>query len=136
MPIAERGRKGKPSLYREADVREWLAARETNGRAPGALMDLAQERARQARAQAQLAEQRFAVNRRELVPRAEVLRAFGQERDAVRAKLLAVPLAYAERATRAATLEGVAGVERVFREAIYDALRELTGGKTQTESAA
>jgi hypothetical protein len=50
MPTAVRGRKGKPSVYRESDVRAWLDAREASAQKTGQV-DVAQERARKERAQ-------------------------------------------------------------------------------------
>src|ERR1051325_7901283 len=110
MPIAERGRKGKPSLYRLDDVRAWRAARDEAG-ATGQLFDVAQERARKERAQAILAEQTFAIRQRDLVPRQEGERGWSAEVAAVRAKLLALPTTLADAVHRIGVLDGVAGVE-------------------------
>jgi len=124
LPIAERGRKGKASRYREVDVRAWLAMREAAATAVGYL-DMMQERARKERAQAILAEQTFSMRARELLPREEVERIWGAEVAAVRAKLLAWPTTLADRVHRAALVEGVDGVERAVRAAVTDALTEL-----------
>lgn len=132
LPIAERGRAGRASLYREADVRAWLGAREAAAkeRAAGAGigLDVAQERAKKEGWQARLAEQQYLARQGELLPRAEVERAWGAERDAIRTKLLALPVSYADRVFRAATLHGVTGVEAALRDAVFDALRELAAG--------
>src|SRR5690242_8772915 len=50
MPVLERGRKGKPSRYREADVRTWLEQREAAAKADGHV-DAVKDRARKERAQ-------------------------------------------------------------------------------------
>jgi phage terminase Nu1 subunit (DNA packaging protein) len=127
MPVAERGRKGKPSQYDEAAVRAWLAAREEAARAPGAPMDVAQERAKKEHWQALLAEQTHRVRERELLPAAEVEKVWSAERDAIRTKVLASYATAADRVHRAATLEGVAGVERALKDIAYGLLRELAG---------
>lgn len=124
MPIAARGRKGKPSFYRESDVRRWLEARDKAAATSG-VVDVAQERARKERAQAVLAEQTFQIRDRELLPRAEVEKIWTAEQAAVRTKFLAVPQAYADRIYRAATTDGVIGVEEALKDAVDDVLREL-----------
>lgn len=129
MPIAERGRKGKPSTYSEPAVRAWLQQREEAARAAaagdGPILDLAQERARKERWQGLLAEQTFKAREKELLPRVEVEKLWSAEVAAVRAKLLALPTTLADRLHRAATLEGVLGVERILHEAVRETLREL-----------
>lgn len=127
LPIAKRGRKGKPSLYSEADVRAWLAVREEVAESGNAL-DLAQERARKEHWQALLAEQLHKTRERDLLPRADVEKAWTAEVAAVRTKLLAWATTLADRVTRAATLEAEPGVERVLGEAVREVLRELAGG--------
>jgi phage terminase Nu1 subunit (DNA packaging protein) len=126
MPVAERGRKGKPSRYSEVDVRAWLAAREEAAKQPGAPLDVAQERARKEHWQALLAEQKHKVLARELIPAAEVERVWGAERDAIRTSLLALPT-HAARVARVSTLEGEVGVERELKAIAHEILRELAG---------
>lgn len=123
LPIAERGRRGKASLYDEAACRAWLEAREVA--ADGAPVDLARERARKERAQALLAEQQYAARGRALLPAEEVEKVWGAHVAAVRAKLLALPLTLADRIHRAGTLHGVAGVEAALEQAVRDVLTEL-----------
>jgi phage terminase Nu1 subunit (DNA packaging protein) len=130
LPVAERGRKGKPSLYREVDCRAWLAARKEAAK-NGSALDVAQERARKEHWQALLAEQLHKARERELLPRAEVERAWGAEVAAVRTRLLAWPTTLADRVHRAATLEGIGGVERALQEAVREVLRELASGSDQ-----
>jgi P27 family predicted phage terminase small subunit len=73
MPIAERGSKGRPSRYRELDVRAWKDAREDAAKKSG-LVDVSQERARKERAQAILAEQTFQIRQRGLLPRDAIIK--------------------------------------------------------------
>jgi hypothetical protein len=127
LPIAQRGRAGKPTLYSEVDCRAWLAAREEAAKNSGAL-DVAQERARKEHWQALLAEQLHQARERELLPRADVEKAWAAEVAAVRAKLLAWPTTLADRIHRAGALEGIAGVERALHEAVREVLRELAEG--------
>lgn len=130
LPIAKRGRRGKPSRYDETEVRAWLQQRDEAAHKAAAL-DPFQERARKDRAQAILAEQMHAIRARALLPREEVERTWGAEVSAARAKLLAWPLMIADRVYRVATLEGIVGVERVLREAVNEVLRELSAPRTK-----
>lgn len=127
MPVAERGRGGKPSKYDLEAVKAWLAAREAEVRSSGPL-DPIQEKARRDHWQATLAEQTWKVRNGKLLDAEEVERAWAAEINGCRAVLLAVPTTYADRVYRAASLEGVGGVERLLREAVHGALRELAAG--------
>lgn len=127
MPVASRGSKGRASHYREADVRAWIQARDESAKETGGAVDLVRDRARRERAQATLAEQTFQMRSRELLPRAEVERAWESEIVAVRAKLLQIAPTYADRVYQAAVTEGVMGVERVLGESVNDVLLELAG---------
>lgn len=124
MPVAEPGRKGKPSLYRLVDVQAWLGAREDAAKNNGTF-GVAQERARKERAQAQLAEQTFQMRSRDLLPRQEIERVWAAEVAAVRTKLMAWSTTIADRVHRAGTLDGIVGVEHELREAVENVLREL-----------
>lgn len=126
LPVARRGRKGKPSLYDEAAVRAWLQAREEAAASPDAL-DLVQERAKKEHWQALLTEQTHKVREKELLPRAEVEKAWSAEVAAVRARLLSWPQTLTDRVHRAATLTGLPGVERVLQDAVREVLIELSG---------
>ncbi len=129
MPVDEPGRKGKPSLYVEAAVREWLASRESDARNNGTA-DVARERARKEKAQAILAEQTFAIRAAELVPANEVEKAWAAEVSAVRAKMLSWPSAWADRIYREATsARGLAGVVQALEDAAREALEELSRPK-------
>lgn len=135
LPIAERGRKGKPSLYRETECRAWISARDEAAQS-GGLFDVSQERARRERAQAVLAEQMFQMRSQDLLPRVEVERVWEGEVVAVRAKLLQIPSTFADRVYQAALSEGVMGVERILVEAVNDVLRELAGDQAPEAGAA
>lgn len=128
LPIAHRGRRGKPSLYDEAACRAWLEARETAS--DGAPVDLARERARKERAQALLTEQTYATRAETLLPAEDVDRLWSTELTAVRAKLLALPQGYADRLARAVTLRGVAGAEAAIKDMVDEALTEFAAGPT------
>ena len=124
-PVAKRGKAGVPSRYHVNQVRAWLAKRDA--KSPGTTnQSLAQERARKERAQAELAEQTYRVRARELVPAAEVLRCGHMLVTAVRTKLLAWETTLSDRLYRAATVEGIRGVERVIRDAVREVLTELS----------
>ena len=127
LPVAQRGGKGRPSLYDPRAVAAWLQAREEASKT-GGHADLAQERARKERAQAILAEQTFAIRSGDYVPRRDVERAWAAEVAAIRTHLLAWPTTLADRVFRVATLEGLPGVERVLYEATREVLRELGAG--------
>lgn len=124
LPIAERGRRGKPSRYSVTDVRAWLKAREDAAR-NGTQLDAAQERARKDRALALLNEQLYKVRDGELLQRDEVRQKWAKEVMGARAVLLSLPLTYAAKIHRAATQDGEAGVERALKDAVKEVLREL-----------
>jgi len=126
LPVAKRGRGGRPSKYDEAAVRAWIEVREEAARSNAP--DLMASRARKELAQAVEAEQRVAIRAGKLIPIEEVDRIWSGQVAAVRARLLAWPTALADRLHRVAALEGAAGVERVLQEIVYDALRELAAG--------
>jgi phage terminase Nu1 subunit (DNA packaging protein) len=124
LPVAVRGRGGRGSQYDEAACRAWKQVRDETA-AGDEPVDLVRERARLARAQAVLAEQKYAVNARQLLPADEVERAWSAEQAAVRAKLLALPQAFADRLHRAAVKKGVAGADAAIREMVDEVLSEL-----------
>jgi phage terminase Nu1 subunit (DNA packaging protein) len=126
LPIAKRGRKGKPSLYDEAAVRAWLKARDEAAQDPNAL-DLIEARARKEHWQAQLAEQTHQVRAGRLLPADEVAKVWGAEVAAVRARLLDLPQTLAAKVHRASALEGEGGAERVLHDAVREILLELAG---------
>lgn len=131
LPVATRGRGGRPSLYDEATVRAWLLARdEAVQHAP----DLMVSRARKELAQAIEAEQRVAIKAHQLIAIDEVDRIWSAQVTAIRARLLAWPTAHADRLHRVAALEGAAGVERALQEIVYDALRELAAAPASVKT--
>jgi hypothetical protein len=134
MPIAERGARGRPSLYDELAVRAWIQARDAAAKA-GKLVDVAQERAKKERAQAALAEQTYQMRAGDLIPREEWERAKIAENVAIKAHLLGWAATLADRVFRAATLEGLAGVEKVLGDAVREVLRELAESKHAAEAA-
>lgn len=135
LPVADRGRKGRPSRYDEAAVRAWLAAREAQAKSSG-VNDVALERARKERAQALEAEQRIAIKAKEFVPVADVEKAWTAEVQAVRTAILATYTTKADQMHRIALTEGVAGVEAFLKELAHDLLRELAAGARAEPTAA
>lgn len=125
MPIAERGRRGRPSLYREVEVRAWRKAREKAAQQGGRL-DMIQERARKEKWQGLLAEQQYLLREQELLPREEIEKVWAAEVSATRAALLSWSTTLADKVHRVSTLEGLPGVERVLQEAVRDVLREFS----------
>lgn len=125
LPIAERGRKGKPSLYNEVEVRAWLKAREDKAKGPDAPLNPLAERANKERWQALLAEQTFLQRQRDLLPRQEIEKAWAAEVAAIRSVILAAPVTHADRIHRAAVLDGVVGVERELKSLMNEVLRQL-----------
>jgi phage terminase Nu1 subunit (DNA packaging protein) len=128
MPIALRGGKGRPSFYREVDVRAWKQQRDDAAVKPGAV-DLVKERARKERAQAVLAEQAYEIRRRDLLPREEVEKTWSSEVAAVRTKLLSWSATLSDQVYRVSALEGLAGIERVIDDAVRDVLVQLADPK-------
>lgn len=124
LPIARRGGKGRPSRYRERDVRAWLATREKLAET-GVQRDLIQERAAKEHWQALLAEQTHQQRAGELISAVEVERSLAAYIAAARAKLLSAPITYADRVHRAATRQGLAGVEASLKDLAHEVLREL-----------
>lgn len=126
MPIADRGRRGKSTLYSEPDVQSWRRLRDQHShQAP----DFMLARARKELAQAIEAEQRVAIRAKTLLHVDEVERTWSAQVAAIRARLLALPAALAGRVTREATLSGPAAVEALLQDAIHQALTELSGRK-------
>lgn len=131
LPTAKRGRGGRASLYSVADVLAWRDTHIAPATSASGL-SLADERARRERAQAELAEQTLAIRARNLLDAEEVERAWSAILSAIRAKLLAVPQAYADRLTRAIHAEGSPGCERMLVQLVDEVLAELS---TPTDEA-
>lgn len=136
LPIVSRGSRGRPSQYDLEAVRGWLAARDQAARrATEGPLDPVQERAARDHWQAELAEQTHQIRQKALLPADEVARAWAAEIAGVRAKLLALPTTFADRIQRAATLHGLAGVEKTLQAAVYDVLRQLAGAQPREGAA-
>ncbi len=135
MPIAQRGARGRPSFYLEAEVRAWRKEREEAALSGNGPLNPLQERARRERAQAVLAEQTFQIRMRDLLPRADVERIWSSEVSAVRTRLMALPVTLADQLHRAA-LRGVPAVEKVLEDAVHDVLIELADPDRPAEAHA
>jgi hypothetical protein len=106
-----------------ADVEAWMAARD---QAPASTAtDFTAARIRKELAQAAEAEQRVAQRAGKLIAVEDVEKTWAGMVAAARARLLALPIALADRVCRVAVTEGVAAVEAILQAAVYDVLREL-----------
>lgn len=128
MPVAKRGRGGRPSMFDLAVCTAWKEAREQLPADDGGPVDLTRERARKERAQALLAEQLYAVRSGKLVSTADVEKAWQAEIAAARSVILSSYTTAADKVFRAATTDGLAGVERELKAIAYGVLRELSDG--------
>lgn len=136
MPVARRGRGGRPSLYDPEACAAWRESKiEAVVGTPAGGLNWSHERARKERAQAVLAEQLAASRAQDLLPKADVERAWGTLVAAARTKLLTLPQTLADRITRVATLEGEAGVERVLEGVVDEVLAELSGQPPEDKPA-
>lgn len=124
-PLAKRGRRGVASMFDLEKVREWKKAREATPHAGP--IDLASERARKERAQALLAEQKYAERAGQLLEAEDVRATWAGHVVAVRATLLAIPQSLTARVCRAYTTGGEVAVERILEDAMHEALEELAG---------
>ena len=125
LPVAKRGRGGRPSLYDEAEVRAWVQVREENARQAGTA-DPALERALKDRAQRALAEQLFQIRARTLLPADEVERALAAKIAGARALILTSYTSAADRIFSAAhNGGGVSMVERELKALANEVLQEL-----------
>ena len=123
-PVAEVGRRGVPHKYRKSDVVAWLEVRKET-KESGGVVDLTKARAEKEYWLAKLAEQKHQTLEGELLPADEVRRTWAAEVTAIRTRLLAWPTTIADKLHRAATLEGVVGIENVLQEAVREVLTEL-----------
>lgn len=126
-PIARRGRRGVPDHYDIGVVRAWRVSVESKPSDNAGVVDLARERSRKERAQALLAEQKYAERAGQLLEAEDVRVTWAGHVVAVRAKLLAIPQALTARVCRAYTTGGEIAVERVLEDAMHEALEELAG---------
>lgn len=125
MPVAERGRKGKASLYSEAEAKNWLAERDKAARENGTF-DLARERARKERAQAILAEQTVAIRAGDLVPVDQISKTLTAGFGAFRAKVLAWQATMSDALYRESKINGLQGVQRAIKDAAEELLLDLS----------
>jgi phage terminase Nu1 subunit (DNA packaging protein) len=139
LPIAKRGGRGRPSLYDPTVVQHWLAERDGAARkaaeGTGPTQGTLAARAERDHWQAQVARQNYETKQGLLVPAADVERVWSAEVAGWKAKILSQPTAWADRLFRAATLEGLAGVERVAREMATELLREFAGRRPEEPAA-
>ena len=119
LPRVYAGARGKPGLYLIPDCVAWFVAR-TEAKHGGPGLNPVEERAKKERAQKNLAEQTFKVRSRELLPVGEVERGLTAVVVAIKARLLAWQQTLADRIHRAATLEGLPGVEAILHEAVRE----------------
>lgn len=128
MPIAERGRRGRPSRYALPAVVAWFVARELAARGvDGAALDPTAERALLDRRRREEVEARLARTRGEWLLRTDFQRVLGKAVTEIRAKLLAAPRAWALALTKAATERGPAGVEQALMARVREILEALAG---------
>ncbi len=125
LPVAERGAKGRPSKYREIDVRAWRKRRDDAAKKPEGPLNFMQTRAYKEHWQGLLAEQQHQLRAKELLYATEVEKIWGDEVSAIRTVILSIPVSYADRVHRAATLDGLVGVEAALKEIVHQVLREL-----------
>ena len=105
----------------------WVESRKEA--AAGEQVDLVRERARKELAQAKLAEQLHAQRAGKLLDADDVEATWTSEITRVRAKILSTYMTSADRVHRAATMQGVEGVEQELKTMAYDLLRELASGE-------
>lgn len=127
MPVAERGRGGRPSRYDLEAVRAWLRQR-TEAADAGAPIDVARERARYFRLQADRTELDVRKRAGELVEAAEVEQRWASIVTAVRESLLSLPDVAVQRGIVAPANEDA------LVELVDEALRDLAM-KGQAEPA-
>lgn len=133
MPIAERGGRGRSSMYDPAAVTAWRRARKAA--AQGVAPDFLSSRARKELAQALEAEQRVSMRAGKLIPTEEVAKIWGAEVTAVRSLILSSYTTHADRIHRAAILDGLPGVERALKDLAHEILRELASPDRDVERA-
>ena len=124
-PVAVKSGSGRPSLFDPEAVRTWLATRGQATQARNGLGSLPDERAREARAKAMLAEQTLRIRSGELVPSAELEAAWLELHEAVATTVAAIPK-LADRLVALAREGGAVAVARALDEAIEQALQELS----------
>ncbi len=134
LPVAVRGRGGKPSLYPVPQCVQWVLKRElaANGPAAGGNLSPQQERAQLDRVRREKLELEMQVDRSELLPADQVDREFADISNAVKARMRRIPDAIADRVIAQAA-RGPAAVKALLLAEIDDALRELAREIEQPE---
>jgi phage terminase Nu1 subunit (DNA packaging protein) len=140
LPVAVQGGRGRESKYKMADVWRWGLEREraratVNG-GGGSEVNLPVERAKLSRIQTQLAQQKFRKAEGELLEVSEIGRTWSLIVLAIKAKLLALANAVADRivaAVRGAPddAHARAAVVEVLTAEVRDMLRELSGFRVE-----
>jgi phage terminase Nu1 subunit (DNA packaging protein) len=124
LPIAELGRKGKPSRYRVADCMQWFVAREVKARGGGDEQISPQhEKALLDRKRREELELKIEVRRGELVEAADAARDFAECAAAVKARLRRIPDAVADRVLKVTDAHAV---KALLLAEIDEALSELS----------
>lgn len=124
-PCARKGAGGRPSLFDPVAVKAWLAERDQKTQARNGVGSLPDERAREARAKAMLAEQTLKIRSGELVPVAQLEAAWLELHEAVATTVGALPR-LADRLVGLAREGGAVAVARALDAAIEQALQELS----------
>jgi len=131
LPIAERGRKGKPSRYRLAECMQWYISREVQSQG-GADEKLspANEKALLDRKRREELELKIMVRRGELVEAQEAARDFAECAAAVKARLRRIPDAVADRLVK---LTDPHAVQALLLAEVDEALTELSSLEQDTD---
>lgn len=124
IPDAE-GKGRVPHRFYIEHVLAWLDRKEEHRNRPGGPLDVTTERARAYRAQAELNEQKLALQRGELRPLSEIGPTIRAAFMAVRTHFLAMPTTQSARLHNAGERDGVAGLEREFKAVVHEALKEI-----------
>ena len=131
LPVVERpDSRGRDWKINSVQAMAWVIERAVaeaggGGAGGGDDLDLTAERARLAKAQADLAEMEAATRRGELIATKPLKAALAQMDIAVKDRLLAVPMAGAHRALEASEKLGARGIAEIYRGEIHAALEDL-----------
>ena len=130
-PVAVKGGQGVAHKFYVSSMKAWVAQRAASVSSDAS--ELTRQRARREAAGAKLAEQTYEIRRGEWIRQDEVDRMWGGEVNAVRRLLLAVPSTHGDSVMHVALTEGIVGVRRVLKEAMYTALRQLAAPERPIE---
>jgi phage terminase Nu1 subunit (DNA packaging protein) len=126
LPVAEGGGRGKPALFLPSAVHAHRLKQIEAKYAGRGDLDPVQERAKRDRSQAALADQLRRRREGEVLEASDVARTWSNIVLAIRARLLALPQALAD---RCAQETNPAVVQEILRAGVYDTLRELAGSE-------